>query len=391
MSWRDRAVKSGSRVSDWKSRAIPINNEQSRGILGDIEQGLLTNEPTQGFIQGASRAALPLIGGMIAGTATLPTGPGAIGGAALGTGTGESVRQALVSARGAYTGQNDNTAEDILKGVGVQSAFGAIGNAAGQGLAAGVRALKPGATKLGSQAIRVMTGVPEREAAAVLRDPGILSRAVPMEKASAEYAKSIGGLKSGAEASRGSLGKSYFSGEAVADKFDELAGQIADKTINTQTALALRQSTMQSMSDLPFKQRGLSRVLSNNIDKLDEILELRLPKWSGARTGYRESKIAEEFSSWLPLNKNLSPNVLRTTAGIAAAGKGLIEGRPFLAAALPAISPRVWGYGIRAGAALTNAIPSETIRTGAASMIGSYFQEAYENQKNKTPIKLAGK
>lgn len=185
------------------------------------------------------------------------------------------------------------------------------------------------------------------------------------------------GLKSGAEASRKAFGKSYLSGEAVADKFDELAPKLADGSIDTQTLLTLRQQTMKAIEDLPYKQKGLRRILAGNIDQMDPILETRLPDWGAARGGYRESKIAEEFSSLLPLNKNLSPNVLRTTAAIAGAAKGLAEGRPWLALGLPMISPAVYGTALK-GAAYAGKIPAGTYqlpaRTGAGALADAYMR-----------------
>jgi hypothetical protein len=88
-------------------------------------------------------------------------------------------------------------------------------------------------------------------------------------------------------------------------------------------------------------------VLSEIIEKLDPYIEGKLPEWSGARQAYREAKIGEEFGSWLPLNKNLSPNVLRTAAALSMVAKGASEGKilPILGAGM--VSPRVWGAGIQ--------------------------------------------
>lgn len=369
----------------------------------DPARALLTNEPTQGFSEDFVRGIPATVGGLLGGAAglaggaaaaipslglSIPAGAAAsIGLAGLGGVAGESARQGIAQAYAGMTGREYTPPGGVLKSIGTQGAMQAAGQGAGLGIGAAARMAKPYAVKIGAQGMRALAGIPEKAGAAALRDPEILMRAAPLEEAGEAYAKSIGGLESGAKASRETLGKSYFSGEAIANKFDEMAPALADGSMDTQTMLALRQRTMKAIEDLPFNQRDLRRVLADNISKLDEVLEVRLPKWGGARGGYRESKIAEEFTSALPLNKNLSPNVLRTTAAIAGAAKGLAEGRPYLAIGLPMISPMTYGVGIK-GMALAGRVPATVYRVGAASSAGaggSALQDAYLRQ-NRIPV-----
>jgi hypothetical protein len=337
------------------------------------------------------REGPPIVGGILggmagatAGTAAAP-GVGTVAGAAKGIFAGAAMGRALQNA----TAQAINTqapgfapqrtaleevADPVIAGAGQ-----ALVPAAG----AALRGLKEPAIKVGAQGMRALAGIPEKAGRAVLKDPSILLRAKPVEEAGEAYAKSVGGLKSGAEAARATLGRSHYSGEAIANKFDDFADQIAKETIDTQTALALRQRTMKAVEDLPFNQRDLRGVLSSNIRALDDLLEKRLPEWGGARAGYRESKIAEEFSSLLPLNKNLSPNVLRTTAAIAGGVKGIAEGKPWMALGLPMISPAVYGTALKgaayAGKAMgavppgTYRIPAEALSRGSAATLADFY------------------
>lgn len=277
------------------------------------------------------------------------------------------------------------TSMEALSRLGSGAWQGVSGEIIGQGVGKALGAMVP-SRKLAAQGMRVMTGVPEREGLAVLKDPSILSRAKSVEQAGKEYGESTLGLKGGAEGARQAFGKSHLTADAAADKFDEILPKIKDETLDLQTAFSLRQTTMDKLSDLPYNEKSMKRLLGQNVDTLDAYIEARLPEWSGARQAFRESKIAEEFGSWLPLNKNLSPNVLRTTAAIAATGKGVMEGNPIMSLALPAISPKVWGYGIRAGGAVAPAVKAGAEvgakATGyAISSTEELLRKKYQEQK----------
>ncbi len=298
-----------------------------------------------------AREILPAIAGTIVGAAT--GGWGAIpaaGLAAAGMRAYQNIGEAAIGTR--PLGSSGQQAREL----GGTALANATGEGISRGIGLGARALVPGAQRVGAQVMRVFTGVPEREGMAVLRDPSILSRAQGAAEAGAEYGRATGGIQGGAKGARQALGKSHFSGEAIADKFDEILPSILDESIDNQTLLVVRQRTMKAISDLPYNQKELRGLLAENIDQMDVLLEKRLPQFPGAKTGYREAKIAEEFGSALPLNKNLSPNVLRTTAAVAAAVKGAAAGRIWPSLALPLVSPWVWGKGIQVAAGSARAI-----------------------------------
>lgn len=382
--WEDFAQSSSD--GPWNDYRDSLSDAPKQGgeQWFSLERALLTNDPTSGMAESFVRGIPSTLGAFAGAAAAAPTGPGAIAAGALGGAGGEGIRQNAVQMYAAAKGRPLTSPYEVASNMGIQGALQGAGAAIGPALSA----LKPAAVKVGAQGMRAMAGIPEKAGAAVLRDPEILLRAAPLDEAGANYAAATGGLKSGAEASRSALGQSFFSGEGIANKFDELFPKIADDSIDTQTALALRQRTMKAIEDLPFKQRDLRGVLSNNIEKLDELLERRLPDWAGARGGYREAKIAEEFSSLLPLNKNLSPNVLRTTVAMAGAAKGLAEGRPWLALGLPFISPAVYGTALK-GAALAGRAagqipagvykvgPQAAAGAGAASLADAYARQRY--------------
>lgn len=296
------------------------------------------------------QAGLSTGASILAGTVGPQAALAAGGGAAVGSGIQSAARMIgskVAPGAGIKAPTAGQALNDAASTAAINTASSLVVPKVLQGAAKLAAPLKRPAVAVGAQIMRALSGIPEKAGKAALNDLSLLSRAATVEDAGAAYAASTGGLESGAKASRASLGKSYFSGEGIADKFDELVKNIDDGSIDDQTLLALRQRTMKAIEDLPFKQRDLRRVLAENIEKMDAVLEQRLPTWAGAKTGYRESKVAEEFSSLLPLNKNLSPNVLRTGFSIAAAAKGLAENKPWLALGLPAVSPAVYGLAIR--------------------------------------------
>ena len=298
--------------------------------------------------------------------------PGAIAGAAAGGMAGRAIQRAGEALL------NPDIQVDPLE-VSADVATSGVAQGAGELLGAGGsslgRIVAPWMKKVGAQLLRVGPGIPEQAGRAVLSDPGILSRAKSVTEAGMEYGAATSGLKSGAEASRAAFGKSYLSPEKAADAFDDIAKALKAKTLDLQTALTLRQTTMKAISETPRKLSGLKRILADNIDALDDYLEPRIPGWAAVRRGYREAKIAEEFSSLLPLNKNLSPNVLRTLSALGAAGAGAAVGHPSALLAPVAISPLAAGLAIR-GAAFggTIAIPFAKLGTRAGTQsLADYY------------------
>lgn len=109
----------------------------------NMTRAVLTNEPTKGPIEGAARAAFPVVGGLLGGGAGLaagaPSGPGAVAttlaGYGLGGAGGEGVRQGLVQARSAALGLPYTSPGEVAGRMGIEG--GAQAAAGGLGMAAG--------------------------------------------------------------------------------------------------------------------------------------------------------------------------------------------------------------------------------------------------------------
>lgn len=315
-----------------------------------------------------------------AGAKKAPMGAALAGAATMGT---EIVKQGI-QAYNSEPGTPATTLEALRRNA-MAFGRGAAGEALGRGVFAGAGAMAekaaPGVKQTLAKIMKVSTGMPEREGMALINDTKIIARAKSAREAGKDFGAALtvkdplpranllpkgiqefadvpAPLKSGAEGARLAFGKSHLTADAAADKFDEFLPKLTDNTLDLQSAFSLRQLTMDKISDLPYNERSMKRLLSGNIDKLDSYIEAKLPDWSGAKTAYREAKVAEEFNNWLPLNKNLSPNVLRATAAVGAAAYGAREGDPRAIMALSLVSPRVWGGAIRGGGVIGRAASS---------------------------------
>lgn len=339
---------------------------------------------SEGFLSKAanfiSEEGVPVGGAMIGGALSAPlavaSGPFApavlAGGAAIGAAGARGLQRTYQYAAGL---RDIPSTGEAVTDLGAAAASGVMNELGGPIANKVVGALARPVVKVGSQVVRAMSGVPEDAAAKVLRDPSILSRAMPIDDAGKLYREGVGDAAKGSmEAGRSIFGKTYPGPEAAVNTFDEISGSLGAAHPNE--LLGMRQTMMDTLADTPKTSPKLRKMLSDRIEILDGMLEGRLPNWGGAKQAWREAKIGEEFGSWLPLNKNLSPNVLRTTAAIAAAAKGASEGSMWGALALPLVSPKVWGLGIRAAGttaqALTSAPAKLTYRVGVQSLADEY-------------------
>ena len=137
-----------------------------------------------------------------------------------------------------------------------------------------------------------------------------------------------------------------------------------------QKAFSLRKAFSDEIADVNPAEKETMRRLTGRIKRLDDYIESSLPEWGQVRNTYADAMTAEEFASWLPLNKNLSPNVLRSWAGLGMIAHGARnrEILPILMAG--GVSPRVWGGVIRAGATAPQAVRS--VGVGGARLAGQY-------------------
>ena len=368
----------------------------------DSGEALLTNLPAQGFRQNLVRG-LPAAGGGLAGAAAgaamgAPFGPlgmavGGVAGAFLGGSAGEAGRQAVSQGTAvAFPEQNYPVASgrEVLRDVGIQGATQAGGQALGLGIGAAAGALRPAATKVGAQVIRVLSGVPSKTGEMVLRNPSTLLDAPGAEASAAAYTafERYTGLKGLGSAVK-AAGKFPGEGELEENLFQ--AAQKAALGTATPQELYIASQAASSLNRLGKMGNPRYAMLKATINEskraVDDALEAVFPEYKSLRSGYAATKAASQFSTVLPLNVNQSPNVLRTVAATYTAAEGTLGGNPAKLLALPLISPRVYGAAIK-GMALAGKIPAGVYQGGvqvAAGGSGSALSDAYEKRRRIAP------
>lgn len=367
----------------------PLASMTPDNIMGQArsaDRALLTNEPTQGFGEAMLRSAPATAGGMMGGLIGAPAGFTSVPGAALGAAGGEGLRQSAVQLRNLATGQEMASPGQVAGNMGIQGALSGLGAVGGNLTTMIAKKAGPAIVKGASQLSRAASGMPEQTGAAIVRDPGMIARAKPIAEAGRLYREGVGDAANGSlEAGRAVFGKTYPGPEAAVNTFDEMRPVL--DAAKPEELLGMRQTLSDTLQDTPRTAPKLRMMLSERLAVLDDMLESRLPDWGGAKQAWRDSKVAEEAGSWLPLNKNLSPNALRTTAAVSIAASKAAEGNLLGLAALPFISPKVWSVGLRglgyAGQA-ANAIPPAVYRVGtqaASGATGSALADAYMRQQ----------
>lgn len=350
----------------------------------NVTRALLTNQPTQGFTEGVIRAAPAAIGSMVGGAAG--AGIGSIPLAGLGGAAGESARQGLVNINAARTGGPFTAPGEVLTRVGAEGAANALGQGVGLGIGAAASAARPAFNKLGAQVMRVGAGVPEKYGEAVMRNPGMLLDAPTPEAASQAYksfeAKTgLTGLMdqirlTGKAPSEGELEKALF--EVAARARNGVSSSPQELYHASQAA-----SNLNSMGKLGNPRYAtLKAAISEAKGVVDDALEAVIPEYKQLRSDYFASKTAQQFSSYLPLNQNTSPNVLRGVTAATTAGAGLMSGNPAALAALPLVSPKFYGTGLKAAAVagqIPVQIPQAIYRVGTSAG-GSALADAYMRQ-----------
>jgi hypothetical protein len=384
----------------WKSNGAPTEQAPSQARpAADAGEALLTNLPAEGFKQNLIRglpAALGSVPGVVAGaalgTAIMP-GPGTVIGGILGAGlggaTGEATRQAVAQGTAAAFPEQNYPIQkpgQVLRDVAIQGASQAAGEAGGQLIGAAAKAARPTINKLGAQAMRVGAGIPEKAGDAVMRNPSLLLDAPSKEVASGGYKafERYTGL-SGLGDQVKLTGKFPSEGELEKHLF-EVAARAKNGVSSTPQELYLASQAASSLNQLGKMGNPRYAMLKGAIGEaknvVDDALEAALPEYKNLRSDYAASKIAGEFSSAFPLNKNTSPNVLRGVTAASGAAAGLAAGHPAALAALPLVSPMVYGGAVRT-AALAGKVPAGVYRVGAAALTGaagSSLADAYARQ-----------
>lgn len=355
----------------------------------NLTRALLTNEPTQGFTEGMVRSAPATVGGMVgaAGGAGLASIPGA----ALGGAAGESLRQAAVQGYAAKTGGEFTPTGDVLSRVGIEGAAQGVGQGVGLGIGAAAKAIRPTVNKLGAQIMRVGAGVPEKYGEAAMRNPSMLLDAPSMADASAGYKafEAKTGLRGLGDAVK-TQGRFPSEGELEQQLF-EVAARARNGVPSTPQELyhaSQAASSLKQMGKLGNPRYAtLEAAINEAKGAVDDVLESIIPEYKTLRSDYFAAKAGEQFSSFLPLNRNTSPNVLRAVAAGTTAAAGTMAGNPASIAALPLISPRFYGTALK-GAALAGRVPStipQAVYRVGASRAGSALENAYLQQRPALP------
>lgn len=211
-------------------------------------------------------------------------------------------------------------------------------------------ALKPKLTKLGAQMIRATSAVPEKYGKAVLDNPEILSEAGTLMGARAVYKAAIKDMGGVRDFLQNKTGKVIASQPAITDLINEAAPKIGTKTLALEEALAARQGISILLDAAKYgnpEQRANKAALVSLKNELDDYVEVGMPGFKAANRGYFEANAKEAFSSWLPQNKNMSPNVLRSLGALSSLGAASLLHAPGLMIAAAPMSPKATGLAIR--------------------------------------------
>lgn len=339
------------------------------------------DEDVQGVAESAGALA-GRYGPQIAGGAALGALAGGPPGAAVGLGRG----LAMAGAEGLGAGGAELAAQLAARGLGGpkvdvgEAGKAGVYNAAGSGLLKGVagvgraiaktqtgKSIGRGAVKVGGEILRIGPSVRLKYGEAVAKDPSILMRAITTGEASKAYQAfenytGLQGLGS-VETSRIVAGGSKFS----ADELEATAIRTAHKVLGGQQvspqelylasqAVATSKERMIGASGGYVKQaheRPFAR-LNQTKQIVDGALERVYPEYAGLRTQNFEAKARAAFDPVFPQNANQSPNLLSTRLALGAVLGGVAG--PSALMAIPAMSPRIVGTGIKAGVMASKAI-----------------------------------
>lgn len=299
----------------------------------------------------AGRELLPAIGGAAGAFAGPP-------GAALGAAAGRAAQKGI---QGYIAGRNPELAnrESLLESAqdvaltGVTSGlFEKAARVAGPYVKEGLKKFREARGSIGGDLLRVGPGVPQYKGQAAMEDLGLLSRAPSQKRVGELYDDfhNASGTVSRKKAIAGSADPFDTVARAKND-IAEAAQKLRSGTLTTQEAVNASQAArlIKDQARTGNEFAGEIFDVANDLKgQFDDFIGQTYPEWNAARQGAFERSVADEFTSWLPLNKNQSPNVLRTYTAGAAAATGAAAGR-YGALGLPVlISPRVAGLGIRA-------------------------------------------
>lgn len=242
-------------------------------------------------------------------------------------------------------GMVPNNEADVLAQVGASKLFGAVGK--------GIQTLKgKPAQEAMASGFKAMAAIPEKSSLEVLADPDILNRALPVEEATENYVKTIPGLKDVVSSLKQKMGTNIPELGDYKKLIDTVEKQSLNGEAGTQDILDGVQAINEYFKRKDFaKTPGIARQLGDLKQNFIDLLEQANPGFKDANRSLREAYIAKDFSTWLPQNKNMSPNVLRTLFSVHNLLKG-INGDPTALATALSGSPKLLGKAVQAGAFL---------------------------------------
>ena len=351
-------------------------------------------------------------GGLIGAALGLPFGPGGrIVGAGIGGAAGEASKilgeevydifknpaalDKMTSSGVAKRIAAAGAAQAIGEGVGIGAISGAgkfAKTGLGQELVAGIKAGKDWAIKTGTQLIRAASTAPERSIEMVLKDPSIMSRALPphtvgkmldafeskwglknLGQVAAERAPVLTPeeIKAGVRYSNpdwtagelkgmvNAIGKRLRAGAQVISPKVEAALKASGEELDPMKYVTMQEAYLAGRAENKIGSLAMSRdpvaismigskELHADAQLADEALQRIAPAHKVLNRAWAESKAREAMSFILPQNKNMSPNVLRTWGAAGAAGYEATKGNPIAAmATLMAVSPKTYGTTIK--------------------------------------------
>lgn len=233
--------------------------------------------------------------------------------------------------------------------------------AEGQITKAGKAVKQPGAmAKVMGSGVSASTAVPEKYASAIIADPTILDKSTPtVQSVSKMYTEALERI--GANIDRARIkkltDKSYFPDDKEVSKLEKIISRVQESAAKgvedpADTFLAGRAAAAMQRSNKASLNPDFAKYAAEMQQHFDSRLaELGVPEIRDLGKLYFKAKAKEAFQSWLPQNKNLSPNAMRTNVkiggGLLGAGMGMWSANPALALsgilAAASASPRVVG------------------------------------------------
>lgn len=340
----------------------------------------LGNSPTmQNIYSGAIKYGPPAIGTLAAGAATggasLPVQAAAM---ALGAGGGEAISKLPGQIKALATGQQQpQTSSDVAKDI-AKTAAAAAGTQGALGVAGKV-AVAAGLPKILAQFMRAFPNIPEKYGAAALTDLGNLSKAPSedtMQQAYNAFEKYAGlkGIKQQIGEREQSFAPSELEKIVLGIRNKLLQGKdVPNQDLYTASQAANKLQRMAKYGEPQAKDMMESGLVAEGGDLADTALQKTLPEYGPLRNANFLMKMKQAFESPVPLNKNGTPDALRTW------GTGIASG----GTKLPFISPMLYGLAIRGTNRVAQALPAVAAASQSGKSGFTFAQSLTPEQRMK--------